>query len=586
MLTITDIILTPLKPDLKNLKEIDVNASLYYIHRNLPSDVDFLASPEPKSKVPQEPKIARKPIPKASPYHDLQKEKDDQAALQELNEARASFLKVNKPPGLQQTQFAPVAPSVDGGKSMESLSLNLTPAPRKHVGFADEEPRMSSENEHLAVRRPLGPRPLSTGGSAYSTEPRRDASPSGRELQQTTSLRPAKANDEAHMRAASSLLTPGQIPGSMGPPPSTSRPTSSGASSDAPFRPDTPPEHTYSLTLIRRDPQSGAQWNVGTISGISTASQNTASQLNFQRGSLETCINIHLTTQGYHQFTSTPLQGFKRQITTEWTGFWDNLGLGNRNHRGSSSAGTSRGHSRQGSDMSNDSQYATSNPQKKSKMKHYTMLSPWSGKVEFATANGGRSLKGKHTLNSNVAARTPDDEQRVPEGVTVSELRYNLPNVDIKIPEKGLEALQMSKEATSKALKRTSKFFSSLSANRRRSDRGSADSLPPYVPQLPPRPSGVDEVARPPLPTRPSVRSHTHFEDFVASDEEAIEETDLEDEWERLDLSLGREKAGGGNRGKRAKLGKLIIYDEGFKMLDLTVAANMGIWWAGWETDT
>ena len=72
----------------------------------------------------------------------------------------------------------------------------------------------------------------------------------------------------------------------------------------------------------------------------------------------------------------------------------------------------------------------------------------------------------------------------------------------------------------------------------------------------------------------------------MASDEEAIEETDPEDEWERLDLSLGREKAGGGNRGKRAKLGKLIIYDEGFKMLDLTVAANMGIWWAGWETDT
>lgn len=545
-----------------------------------------MAQSEPEPKVPQEPKIARKPIPKASPYHDLQKEKEDQVALQALNEARASFLEANRSPKVLQTQFAPVAPFVDGGKSMESLSLCPTTAPKKHVGFADEEPRSSTENENLNVRRPLGPRPLSAGPPAYSAEPRRDASPFGRDLQQTTSLRPANANDEARMRASSSLLPPGQTPGSMGPPPSTSRPTSSGASSDVPFRPDTPPEHTYSLTLIRRDPQSGAQWNIGTMTGVSTASQNTASQLNFQRGSLETCINIHLTTQGYHQFTSTPLQGFKRQLTTEWTGFWDNLGLGNRHHRGSSSAATSRGHSRQGSDMSNDSQYATINPQKKTKMKHYTMLSPWSGKVDFVTANGGRSLKGKHTLTSNVAARTPDGEQRVPESVTVSELRYNLPNVDIKIPEKGLEALQMSKEATSKAFKRTSKFFSSLTANRRRSDRGSADSLPPYAPQLPPRPSGVDEGVRPPLSTRPSTRSHTHFEDFVASDEEAIEETDPEDEWERLDLSLGREKAGGGNRGKRAKLGKLIIYDEGFKMLDLVVAANMGIWWAGWETDT
>ena len=46
---------------------------------------------------------------------------------------------------------------------------------------------------------------------------------------------------------------------------------------------------------------------------------------------------------------------------------------------------------------------------------------------------------------------------------------------------------------------------------------------------------------------------------------------------------LGRERAGGGNRGKRAKLGKLLVHDEGLKMLDLVVAANMGIWWQAWE---
>jgi len=42
-------------------------------------------------------------------------------------------------------------------------------------------------------------------------------------------------------------------------------------------------------------------------------------------------------------------------------------------------------------------------------------------------------------------------------------------------------------------------------------------------------------------------------------------------------------KAGGGNRGKRAKMGKLIIAEDGLKMLDLVVAANIGIWWAAWE---
>lgn len=52
---------------------------------------------------------------------------------------------------------------------------------------------------------------------------------------------------------------------------------------------------------------------------------------------------------------------------------------------------------------------------------------------------------------------------------------------------------------------------------------------------------------------------------------------------DRLDLSLGQEKAGGGSRGKKAKLGKLIIEDEGLKMLDLIVAANMGIWWRAYD---
>ena len=51
----------------------------------------------------------------------------------------------------------------------------------------------------------------------------------------------------------------------------------------------------------------------------------------------------------------------------------------------------------------------------------------------------------------------------------------------------------------------------------------------------------------------------------------------------RLDLSLGQERAGGGFGGRQAKLGKLIVEGEGLAMLDLVVAANMGIWWRGYE---
>lgn len=51
----------------------------------------------------------------------------------------------------------------------------------------------------------------------------------------------------------------------------------------------------------------------------------------------------------------------------------------------------------------------------------------------------------------------------------------------------------------------------------------------------------------------------------------------------RLDLSLGQERAGGGFGGKQAKLGKLIIQPEGLKMLDLLIAANIGLWWRAYE---
>lgn len=52
---------------------------------------------------------------------------------------------------------------------------------------------------------------------------------------------------------------------------------------------------------------------------------------------------------------------------------------------------------------------------------------------------------------------------------------------------------------------------------------------------------------------------------------------------DRLDLSLGQEFAGGGFGGKQAKLGKMILEDEGLKMMDLLVAANMALWWRAYE---
>ncbi len=61
------------------------------------------------------------------------------------------------------------------------------------------------------------------------------------------------------------------------------------------------------------------------------------------------------------------------------------------------------------------------------------------------------------------------------------------------------------------------------------------------------------------------------------------DDRDSQDKLDTLDLSLGQENAGGGYGGKKAKLGKLIIEGEGLKMLDLVIAANMGIWWKAYQ---
>lgn len=58
---------------------------------------------------------------------------------------------------------------------------------------------------------------------------------------------------------------------------------------------------------------------------------------------------------------------------------------------------------------------------------------------------------------------------------------------------------------------------------------------------------------------------------------------DVRNSLDRLDLSLGQEFAGGGFGGKQAKLGKIILEDEGLKMMDLLVAANLGLWWRAYE---
>ncbi|GFP59860.1 hypothetical protein TASIC1_0015002900 [Trichoderma asperellum] len=191
-------------------------------------------------------------------------------------------------------------------------------------------------------------------------------------------------------------------------------------------------------------------------------------------------------------------------------------------------------HNRNGSEASvashSSGEYVAGSPTaarpEKMKPRGYTFASPWNGRCEFRTGNGGRSLLCHHILHEGEVGAynplVPDSSAAKGTSTVVSELRFNLPGSDL------FPSSEVPKGDSDHKFGHFSKFGKSAV------NRGYGDE---------------DE------------------DDFVSP----------------FDVNVGGERAGGGNRGNRAKLGKLIIYHDGMKMLDLLVAANMGLWWGTWE---
>ena len=191
---------------------------------------------------------------------------------------------------------------------------------------------------------------------------------------------------------------------------------------------------------------------------------------------------------------------------------------------------------RHSSDSTNSShRFSNDLPELKSgPKKGYILRSPWDGLCEFTTGVAGRSFKCKHSYASSNPRFGPGMHS-----AQVSELRFNLPSSKTL----GTPASKSVDPGTPRDVKRTSLFM--------HRHRGSSSS------SIEPK----------------NVNGAGHFGPKV----------ELE---ERLDLSLGQEHAGGGFGGKQAKLGKLIIENEGLQMLDLIVAANMALWWRVYERFT
>lgn len=160
------------------------------------------------------------------------------------------------------------------------------------------------------------------------------------------------------------------------------------------------------------------------------------------------------------------------------------------------------------------------------KPRGYIFNSPWDGRCEFRTGNAGRSVRCHHILHEGPASTyNPLVAEQQAAGTTP-------PNV-------------------------ASAIVSELRFNLPNSEVVGADEQGGRHQRL------------------------GNLRKFWRRDDD--DDDDDEEEVSPFDVNLGRERAGGGNRGKRAKLGKLIIYHDGLKMLDLVVAANMGVWWGAWE---
>ncbi|KAF2878102.1 hypothetical protein BDV95DRAFT_556700 [Massariosphaeria phaeospora] len=333
-----------------------------------------------------------------------------------------------------------------------------------------------------------------------------------------------------------------------------------------------------SLTLIRRDPVSGAQWNVARIEDPPVLEVSSIPQDPATRKKTGAPIFIEISNPGYSKFLNqldsgaapplpsrntdlsvrshNPVDGpgprsagmpsdgqfevgntFRRRLWMEGWRF-SNSGFGHQrnsshdSNTGRQSPRTSfegrpqRDHRSGDHHSSEDSPFVTRSDQaygtiqtsdKVSTFRGYVFMSPWNGRCEFTTGAGGGTLKCRHIV--------PGLQGASPMAMPVSELRFNLPSSSKASTPRDDES---SKRSSFFRRPRHSRNQSTMSDVRRNSseDAGSPD---------------------------------------------------------RLDLSLGQEFAGGGFGGRQAKLGKLIVEDEGLKMLDLLVAANVALWWRAYQ---
>ena len=571
LMTPADVFLTTIKPQEKVVTASDVQSSLYYVHVDSPEDYKLLESSDSEEDGPvgdtrsyptlnKQTSVRRKPLPQ-----------NPNPALRDRPEP---------PPRVYQHSQAQNNNAVNG-----NLQFG-----RKPIGAVQKLATSGREEAPpLPERKLLGPRPMNQQGYTSNTSALQNV--------------PARQNIDLRRWSEQPAMTPPRLP----PRPYSQIGNGTPAGrlmenrhpqvqtmmeaqystehgwewekkwqyqrmSDDPENDrlshinSQPTENVRdgSLSLIRR--YNGEQWNVGKIRNTSARS---AAEGNANLGA---GISVAILTPGYAIFTEGEASISGAQSNLEIPHRPSSL-LGSKSKAFSSSHGEQaafRRHLRLSGYMrrpdqrrrqeSTDSMFmhntrpsfdsgigsqhsddpsppaVLASEQDTPFLKRFVLQSPWDGTCEFSTGIAGRSLKCKHSYRSTDPRYGPGIHS-----ATVSELRFNLPSSKTF----GSPNPKSSIPGTPRDAKRSSIF----STHRKKNSSSSLQT---------------------PDPTSLSSSANGYF----------ASKTELED---RLDLALGQEHAGGGFGGKQAKLGKLIIENEGLLMLDLVVAANMALWWRVYE---
>ncbi|AEO60439.1 hypothetical protein MYCTH_2309641 [Thermothelomyces thermophilus ATCC 42464] len=598
-----DIILSTFRPREKTVTGEDITSSLYYVHLDSPEDgllavpqrPDNAASPRSSSESARS-AIPRKPLPPQAKVAG-----PDHGALSS-NEPCQRTTPTSVPQSLGPGHLAP---PLDPDPQLQDGAIDLTgyrenPVFRKRrSGVASETPDHPTGPTPSATASSIARKPLNPAASALETPPHVEIGVADHNA-------PRGPATPASPERKGSPLRPGRTAHTEQ---SRGRPSSV----------------AFSLTVIRRDPTSGTQCNVGKITSfvtnVPTPETADPSLDPDNMGGLPSHaqkISIRLETSGYAKYRDMPTKadvedayrlgpgqsfsqqlrqsldlgagpargkfptsrtawetdegGFAREVVMSYTASWkSNLvkAFQRKDRPGSPVHGEGPSpevpsarksfHARHGSastigsvDSADGIHSPTliTRPGPGLKPRGYVFVSPWGGRCEFRTSIDGRSLRCRHILDPATARIDPRElSQSIRDAQAMGRSRT----------EELASALVGAKQVSELR-------FSLPQGNSLRSHEG--DGKPP--------PKGRNRLSG-----QFSKLLHRRAQ---SSDEEpeAVDELDSYDEGTALDLSLGKERAGGGAKGNKAKLGKLIIYDEGLKMLDLVVAANVGVWWTTW----